>query len=108
MKLRTVLDEISLIGSRRHQKLVIPMDISKHAKIRCQQRGIPSDMIELIVEFGTPRGKPGGAFEYVIREKDKNQMIFRLRYLINHLEKTAGKAVLVIDNQIITVYHKKS
>ena len=83
------------------------MDILKHAIIRCQQRGIPKNYIDLIIRFGTPLCKPGGAIEYRINKKDKNQIISHLKNLINRLDKIGNKAVLVIDNQIITVYHKK-
>jgi len=83
------------------------MDISKHAKIRCQQRGIPNNYIDLIVQFGTPLYKPGGVIEYSINKKDKNQIQNHLKNLINRLDKIGNKAVLVIENQIITVYHKK-
>lgn len=83
------------------------MDISRHATVRCQQRGIPKDLVDLIMEFGTPHSKPGGAIEYSVRKKDKNQMIIHLKHLINDLDKIANKAILVKENQVVTVYHKK-
>lgn len=83
------------------------MDISKHATVRCQQRGIPKDFVDLIMEFGTPHSKPGGAIEYIVRKKDKNRMISHLKHFINYLDRITNKAVLVIDEQVITVYHKK-
>ncbi len=83
------------------------MDISRHATMTCQQRGIPKDIVDLIMEFGTPHNKPGGAIEYSVRKKEKNRMIIHLKRLINHLDKIANKAVLVIDDQVITIYHKK-
>lgn len=48
------------------------MDISRHATMTCQQRGIPRDIVDLIMEFGTPHNKPGGAIEYSVRKKEKN------------------------------------
>ncbi len=83
------------------------MDISRHATARGQQRGIPKDLIDLIMEFGTPQRKPGGAIEYSVRKKDKNRIIGHLKHLINRLDKIANKGVLIIDNEVITVYHKK-
>jgi len=83
------------------------MDISKHATARSQQRGIPKDLVDLIMEFGTPQRKPGGAIEYSVRKKDKNRIIGHLKYLINRLDKTTNKGVLIMDDQVITVYHKK-
>ena len=80
------------------------MDITKHAKIRCQQRGIPKNYIDLILQFGTPLCKPGGAIEYRINKKYKSQIQAHLKNLINRLDKIGNKAVLVSDNQVITVY----
>jgi hypothetical protein len=82
------------------------MNISRHATARCQQRGIPKNLVDLIMEFGTPNSKPGGAIEYSVHKKDKNRMIIHLKHLINSLDKVTNKAVLVIENQVITVYHK--
>ena len=83
------------------------MDISKHAQARGKQRAIPKDIVDLIMEFGIPHSKPGGAIEYCVRNKDKNRMIIHLKYLIKRLDKIGNKTVLVIENQVITVYHKK-
>ena len=41
------------------------MDITKHATIRCQQRGISEDLIDLIFQLGDPISRPGGAMEYL-------------------------------------------
>lgn len=84
------------------------MSISKHAKIRCQQRGIPNDEIDLIIQYGTQKNKVGGAIEYGVKKKDKNKIIQKLKRLINKLDKIQNKRVLVVDNSIITVYHKTS
>lgn len=63
------------------------MDISKHAKIRSQQRGVPRDEIDSIIQFGKPQCKPGGAIEYTVSKRDRNRMIIHLKHLINHLDK---------------------
>ena len=83
------------------------MNISKHALVRSQQRGIRMDDIDLIMQLGRPQHKPGGAIEYSVTKKDKSRMIVHLKRLINHVDKIGDKGVLVIDDQIITVYHKK-
>lgn len=83
------------------------MDISKHATVRCQQRGIPKDLVGLILEFGIQHNKPGGAIEYNVRKKDKNRIINHLKRLINDLDKAHNKALLVKDNQVITVYYRR-
>lgn len=83
------------------------MDISRHATVRSQQRAIPQDLIDLIVEFGTPSIRPGGAFEYIVRGKDRNRMIAHLKRLVTILEKVTNKAVFVVNGQVVTAYHKK-
>lgn len=83
------------------------MDISRHATARSQQRGIPKDLVDLIMQFGIPQRKPGGALEYSVHKKDRNRMMIHLKHLINRLDKISNKAVLVINDQVITVYHKK-
>lgn len=82
------------------------MIISKHAKIRSQQRNIPINDIELIMQFGTPLPKPGGAVEYSISKKDKNNIIKHLKYLINIISNIDNKSVLIKEDCIITVYYK--
>lgn len=83
------------------------MNISKHALTRLQQRGIPKNYIDLIIQFGKPQYKPGGAVEYYIKKKDRTILKMHLKNLSNNIDRLADKAVLVIDDRIITVYHKK-
>jgi hypothetical protein len=82
------------------------MTLSKHAEIRCRQRGIPEKYVDLIVQYGKPKYKPGGALEYTISKRDKNEIQRQLKKMITQLDKISNKAVLVADNSIITVYHK--
>ncbi|MBC2702951.1 hypothetical protein [Desulfobacula sp.] len=83
------------------------MNITKHAIIRCQQRGISEDIIDLIFQLGKPTSRPGGAIEYKINKKDKLKLQAQLKKLANRLDKAANKAVLVVKDKVITVYHKK-
>ena len=81
------------------------MNVSHHAKIRSQQRGIPENIIDTIIEIGTPIRKPGGAIEYFLRKKDKIKLQGELKKFIRNIDKAEGDAVLTIDGSIITVYH---
>ena len=83
------------------------MDISKHAVVRSQKRRIPEDDIELIMKFGSPVPRPGGALEYSVKRRDVTELIGYLKPQIRHIDRIANKAVLVVDNHIVTVYHKK-
>ena len=82
------------------------MDISKHAKIRCQQRGIPISIVDLIMQFGTPIPKAGGAFEFRILRKDKNRVQSYLKQLTSLLNKTSDIALIESNGKILTVYQK--
>jgi len=82
------------------------LNMTKHAEIRSQQRGFPKDEIDLILEFGKKKNRPGGAVEFGINKKDKNKIIQKLKRLINKLDKIQKKRVLMIEDSIITVYHK--
>ena len=80
---------------------------SKHSEIRSQQRGIPFEMMDVILEHGVKSRRPGGVWEYRITKKGKNETIRRLKHQINLVEKSTGKAVLLAndDRTVITVYH---
>jgi len=84
------------------------MKTSKHAEVRSQQRGISRDQIDLIISHGRKFMKPGGALEYRLLKRDKNQIISMLKEQINMVEKSVGKGVLVSNDNnevIMTVYH---
>lgn len=83
------------------------MQTSQHAIVRSQQRGFPSQLIDLILDFGTPERKPGNALEYKLTRRDRNKVRTRLKRQIQDLDKVDGKAVLVIGNTIATVYDIK-
>jgi hypothetical protein len=82
------------------------MQFSQHAKVRGQQRGIPEEVIEIIVGYGEPASKNGGATEFRIKERHRGAIIGDLKRLIRLFERSAKKAVLMADDtgQIITVY----
>ncbi|HOP48338.1 MAG TPA: DUF4258 domain-containing protein [Desulfobacteraceae bacterium] len=83
------------------------MHLTKHAIFRSQQRGIPKDYIEMIMEYGTPTRKPGNAIEYKINKRHKNEIIRYYKNKIDLVEKCAKKAILLdaSQNTVITVYN---
>jgi len=85
----------------------IVMQLSKHAAVRSQQRGIPKAFIEMIMEYGTPTRKPGNALEYRLTKKIRDQIIREHKRVITFLEKCSNKAVLVDGDytEVISVYH---
>lgn len=83
------------------------MEISKHAKIRSQQRAIPASVIDLILEYGKPHKTTGNALRYEVEREKIPMLQSRLKRLIQKVEKIKNTAVLVADDgTIITVYHK--
>lgn len=83
------------------------MNITNHAKIRSQQRGIPVSEIELIMSYGIPQDVVGDAKAYQIDGSTKNKIIARLKHLIHIVEKLDGKVIIESqDGVIITTYHK--
>ena len=84
------------------------MRLSKHAETRSRQRGISYDIVDLILQHGSPEKKPGGATEYKLRKRDKAERISYHKQQIRNLEKAIGKGVLVgNDGEVITIYHER-
>jgi hypothetical protein len=81
------------------------MNITKHARVRSQQRGISEEIIMLLLLLGEPRGKPGNAMEYRIGKKLKGDIVGKLKKLIQLLDKIDNKAAIVDGEDIITVYN---
>lgn len=83
------------------------MKLTKHAKIRSQQRGIPESLIDLIIRYGTPKRTVGNAIAYEVSGKVKNRLIARLKHLIRLIEKLPGKVIIESDDRsVLTTYHK--
>jgi hypothetical protein len=83
------------------------MKITNHAKIRSQQRGIPTSLIDLIISHGTPKKVVGNAVAYEVSGRVKNRIIARLKYLIRLIKKLPGKVIIESeDGEVLTAYHK--
>ncbi|MDY6832130.1 MAG: hypothetical protein SWC96_09890 [Thermodesulfobacteriota bacterium] len=83
------------------------MHLTNHARTRTQQRGFNKKHVDLILNYGSPRIKPGNAIEYYIGRKEKNRLIEQMRQKIKLLESCADKAVLVDSaaDTVITTYN---
>lgn len=82
------------------------MEWSQHARARSRQRSIPEECVDLILKYGTARRRSGRTFEVQIKRRDKDRIIQKLKKMIDLVEKSSRKAVLV-DGQmktIITLY----
>jgi hypothetical protein len=97
---KTACSEKTPWVSAPHAKTTIielgyPMKLTKHAKQRSQQRGIPRDAIPLIVSLGTVTGKGGGIMEYTLLESDCRARRSELQYELELLNRAKNKAVLI-------------
>jgi hypothetical protein len=75
--------------------------------MRCQQRGISQDQVELIISYGQKYKMPGGAWEYQLRKRDKDRVIAELKRQIQLLDTAVGKGVLISGDEetVVTTYH---
>lgn len=81
------------------------MKLTKHAKIRSQQRGFSKEDITWLMLLGEPKEKPGKVMEYTIKGRDKDIIVSKFKKIIQLLDKITNKAVLVDGDDIITVYN---
>jgi hypothetical protein len=83
------------------------MEMSSHSEMRCQQRGISLDQVNLIIAYGQKFAMPDGAWEYRLRKRDKDRLISALKRQIQMVEKSTGKGVLISGDseKVITTYH---
>jgi len=76
------------------------MIMTEHAKIRCKQRGIKPDWLELIVQFGKKGVLPGGATGYFLTRQE-------CKRIAQTLDRLKGIQVIESpDGAIITTYHR--
>ena len=83
------------------------MKRSKHALKRCQQRGIKSSQVELILKYGVMNNKRG-AYECFIPKSIFRQIISDFKKKIQDLENISrsNKTILLNQGTIITAYNK--
>ncbi len=83
------------------------MAISKHAKIRGQQRGISEGEMLLLLAFGRMHCRPGNAVQCVLDREGYILLEGILRKGVQILDKLKSQILICDDNRnIITCYHK--
>ncbi len=75
------------------------MELTNHATIRLQQRGMRPDDIELILRYGTT--VPDGFF---LRRKDVSRAVSDLKGLIKRLEHLQDRAIIVEGDTVVSAY----
>ena len=75
------------------------MEFSSHARKRMQQRSMSLTDVEMIVSHGT-QVRDG----YLLRERDVNKEVSRLKSEIRALERLRNRAVICDRGTVVTVY----
>lgn len=80
------------------------MKMTKHVSQRMNQRGINRNMLDMVLEFGTPHND-----RYSLNKKEANQAIARLQRKLTDLKKIADKGgitVVMENNTCITAWNE--
>ena len=83
------------------------MKISKHAKIRFKQRGIPSSALDFALMFSTPSINKGrNSLSYTLTGKNIEEARTFVGRLVNDLEHLKNRTIITDETSstIITVY----
>lgn len=80
------------------------MKLSKHAESRSRQRGFSSLYISLIEEFGRTMDAPGGAKKIFFGKKEYDAARHELKKVLQLLDKVNGSAMIVVNDNILTMY----
>ncbi len=82
------------------------MKISKHAEFRCNQRGISSWQLKLLMTFGTPVTLPGNAIGYQLTKSNVKELEAALKKGVQLLDKLKNKRIICDESSdnVITCY----
>ena len=80
------------------------MEITKHAKLRQGERGIPNSLLNVILENGISAGAPGGAIKIFFGKREHQKIVSAAKKLIQILDKAKGGTLIVKGNDILTIY----
>jgi len=77
-----------------------PLSLTQHASVRIAQRGISISDLELITLIGSEVDDG-----YLVRIKDCQRLEHILKNLLSRVQRLKGKRAVVMDGQVITVFH---
>lgn len=87
----------------RNKEKVTTITLSKHARVRCQQRGIPRTAVEVLYQFGK-RTHSKGAEKYLMDKVARRRAESNLgRHQFIKIEKWLDAYIVVDGGRIITV-----
>lgn len=83
------------------------LQMTRHALVRSQQRGIPPMLIDLLLQFGQSEPAGGGASRMFFNKSARRQVKAYAGPLARVLEEYMDVYVVVgEDNQVITTAHR--
>lgn len=83
------------------------MSLAKHANVRCQQRGVPPLVVDLLLRYGVSERASEGASLYFFDKKSKRRVRAYTGGLSRLLEPDLNVfAVVSRDGEVITVGHR--
>lgn len=80
------------------------MKLSKHAKVRSQQRALPQDVLQVVMKHGRISHAPGGTYKLFFGNRECALAISDLKKVIKTLERAKGGTLVFGDDQVVTVY----
>jgi hypothetical protein len=84
------------------------LQLSEHAKIRMQQRGISEKALQVLVRYGSQEYDHRGAKIFFLRRQNKHKVrLHSDEALAKHLESAIGVyAVVDVRGRVVTVGHR--
>ena len=82
------------------------MNLTRLANTRMQQRGFSQFTVDMILQFGSQVGAPGGATKFRIGKREHQKVVSELKKAIQLMDKAKGGQMIVSDDNIITVYKR--
>jgi hypothetical protein len=82
------------------------MNMTNHAKVRQQQRGISNIALDIIEQNGKCEKAPGGSLKIFFGLKEYQRTIEDLKRTIQMLDKVKGGTLIINEDKIVTVYKK--
>ena len=79
------------------------MKVTTHASARCQQRGIPPIMLDLLLQFGCREHDHAGAEIVYFDRRSKKRIESYAGGLISKLSEHLDSYAVVSDGEIVTV-----
>lgn len=80
------------------------MELTAHAQIRQQQRGISDSVFDIISNNGRVSYAPGGAMKIFFGKKEYTTAVHEIKKMLKLLDRAKGGTLIVADDKVVTVY----